>query len=107
MEELVERAFSMLQLSNVKPEQMKVVKGIVECDVFIVLPKGYRKSACFQSLSLVYDQLLSESDLCFITADPSHARHNTLSGESICILAVAATYVRSQLILAYTITMTQ
>jgi len=60
----------MLQLSNVKPEQMKAIKGIIERDIFVVLPTGYRKSACFQSLPLVYDQLLPESDLCFITADP-------------------------------------
>jgi len=40
MEELVKRAFSMLQLSNVKPEQMKAVKRIIEHDVFVVLPAG-------------------------------------------------------------------
>jgi len=74
---------------------LQAVKGIVERDVFVVLPTGYGKSACFQSLPRVYDQLLPESGLCFITADPSHARHSTLRGESICILAVAAMYVRS------------
>jgi len=105
MEELVGKAFNMLQLSNVKPKQMKTVKGIVEHDVFLVLPTGYGKNACFQSLPLVYDQLLSESDLYFITAGPSHARHSTLRGESIYILAVASMYVWSRLILAYEITM--
>jgi len=40
MEELVQRACSMLQLSNVKPEQIKALKKIIEHDVFIVLPAG-------------------------------------------------------------------
>jgi len=68
---------------------MKALKGIVELDVFVVLPADYVENACFQSLPLVYDQLLPENDLCFITADPSHARHSALHGESICTLAVA------------------
>jgi len=39
----------MLQLSNVKSEQMKTAKRIIDHDVFVVLPAGYGKSACFQS----------------------------------------------------------
>jgi len=58
----------MLQLSNVKPEQMKVIKRILERYPFIVLPTGYGKSTCFQSLPLVYDQLLPESDPSLIVA---------------------------------------
>jgi len=86
----------MLQLSNVQSEQLKAVKGIVERDVFVVLPTGYRKRACFQSVPLAYESGTPRILLCYITADPSHARHGTLHGESFCILAVAAMYVRSR-----------
>jgi len=79
----------MLQLSNVKPEQMKAVKGIIEQDVCIVLPTGYGKRACFQSLPLVYDQLLPESDLCFITEHTQWGIHmHSCSCCNVCSLTI-------------------
>ncbi len=44
---------------RVKPGQMKVLKGI---KISVALPTGYGKSACFQSLPLVYDQLLPKCE---------------------------------------------
>jgi len=79
--ELVGRVFNLLQLSNVKPEQMKAVKRIIDHEVFVFLPAGYGKSTCFQSWPLVYESGTPGIRLCFITADPSHTRRGTLRGE--------------------------
>ncbi len=39
---------------------------------FVALPTGYGKSACFQSLSLVYDQLLPKCEPAIIVVVVLH-----------------------------------
>lgn len=51
------RAFQQLGLSTFKDEQLQIVAGILKQDVFVVLPTGFGKSACFQCLPAVFDQL--------------------------------------------------
>jgi len=97
-----------LQLSNAKPEQMKAVKGIVEHDVLIVLPAGYRKSVCFQSLLLVYEsdtpgfvgRYAASSQLIHHTSDVAHSVGNILR---ICRCCNVCSL---RLILAYVVMMT-
>jgi ATP-dependent DNA helicase RecQ len=62
MEELVGEAFRKLRLPTVKPEQMEAVRGILERDVFVVLPTGFGKSACYQCLPLLYNELYPDDD---------------------------------------------
>ncbi len=57
----VVKAFQELGLPSVKPEQLQVVSGILQRDVFAVLPTGFGKSACFQCLPLLFDQLFPDS----------------------------------------------
>lgn len=45
-----------------KPEQLRVVEGILKGDVFAVLPTGFGKSACYQCLPLLYDALSPDAD---------------------------------------------
>ncbi len=61
-ERVLTKVFRDLGLSSVKPEQLQVVAGILKGDVFAVLPTGFGKSACYQCLPLVYDQLFPDSD---------------------------------------------
>ena len=46
-----------LGLSSVKPEQLEVVSAILNSDVFVILLTGFGKSACFQCLPSLFDQL--------------------------------------------------
>jgi len=77
MKELVQRAFSMLQLSNVKLEQMKAFRN-PDCRLL--------KRVLIQSFTLVYKSGTPGILLCFVTADPSHIRHGALHGESFYIV---------------------
>lgn len=52
---VISKAFGDLGLPSVKPEQLEVVAGFLKRDVFVVLPTGFGKSACYQCLPLVYD----------------------------------------------------
>ena len=62
MSEAVEEAFQQLGYSSVKPEQRQAVRGVLNRDVFVILPTGYGKSACYQCLPLLYDKLLPIDD---------------------------------------------
>ncbi len=42
------------------------MKGNFKKRSFVALPTGHGKSACFQSLSLIYDQLLHECEPAII-----------------------------------------
>ena len=57
-QEVIHSVFQQLGFSTVKPEQLQVVTGILERDVFVILPTGFGKSLCFQCLPLLYDRLL-------------------------------------------------
>ena len=57
--QVMKSMFSELLCPCVKPGQMKVLKGI---KISVALPTGYGKRACFQSLPLVYDQLLPKCE---------------------------------------------
>lgn len=59
---MVTEVFQELGFSSIKPEQMEIVMGILERDVFAVLPTGFGKSICFQCLPLVYDRLFPSCD---------------------------------------------
>ncbi len=50
-------AFLRLGIPSVKQEQLEVVLGIIRGDVFVILPTGFGKSACFQCLPFLFDQL--------------------------------------------------
>ncbi len=50
-------AFQGLGFSMVKPEQKQIVEGLLQQDVFVVLPTGFGKSACFQCLPALFDML--------------------------------------------------
>ena len=56
------KAFRELGITTIKPERLQVVAGILQRDVFAVLPTGFGKSLCFQSLPLLYDQLFPAED---------------------------------------------
>jgi len=47
----LDEAFNKLGFSTVKPEQHKAVARIIE-DVFVVLPTGFGKSACYHIFRL-------------------------------------------------------
>ena len=51
----ISNAFAQLGFPSIKPEQLQVVRGILERDVFAVLPTGFGKSACYQCLPFLYD----------------------------------------------------
>ena len=55
------KVFSRMGWSTVKPEQLQVVAGILKGDVFVVLPTGFGKSACYQCLPWLYDEVLPEA----------------------------------------------
>ena len=52
--------------SSVKPEQKEVVEAILKTDVFVILPTGFRKSACYQCLPLLHTKLYPGSDSAII-----------------------------------------
>ena len=56
------KAFRELGIPTIKPEQLQVVAGILQRDVFALLPTGFGKSLCFQCLPLLYDQLFPAED---------------------------------------------
>ena len=56
-EQIIPLVFEELGLASVKEEQFYVVQGILKRDVFVVLPTGFGKSACFQCLPGLYTRL--------------------------------------------------
>ena len=62
MEEAISEAIfdtvSQLGYTAVKPEQLKVITGVLNCsDVFAVLPTGFGKSLCYACLPQTFDKL--------------------------------------------------
>ena len=47
-EQIIPLVFEELGLASVKEEQFYVFQGILKRDIFVVLPTGFGKSACFQ-----------------------------------------------------------
>ena len=62
----ISNAFAQLGFPSIEPEQLQVVRGILERDVFAVLPTGFGKSACYQCLSFLYDQRFPADDPCIV-----------------------------------------
>ena len=44
-------------VSSVKPEQKEVVEAILKTDVFVILPTGFGKSACYKCLPILHKKL--------------------------------------------------
>ncbi len=42
---------------SAKPEQHQIVEAILNRDVFVILPTGYGKSACYQCLPLLHKKM--------------------------------------------------
>ena len=57
LSQTLQEAFEKLGFNSVKPEQQLAVAGIMKGDVFVILPTGFGKSACYQCLPLVYDKI--------------------------------------------------
>ena len=54
-----------------KPEQLEVITGILQRDVFVILPTGFGKSLCFQCLPLLYDKLFpGEANSIIVVVTP-------------------------------------
>ena len=50
LSQTLQEAFEKLGFNSVKPEQQLAVAGIMKADVFVILPTGFGKSACYQCL---------------------------------------------------------
>ena len=63
---------------SVKPEQAEVVKTILKRDVFVILPTGFGKSACYQCLPLLHKKtstrLRSKHCSCCYSAESFNER---------------------------------
>ena len=56
---------------DLKPEQLKVVEMFIKgCDVFAVLPTGYRKSLCYACLPIIFDKLLGSNSSIVLVVTP-------------------------------------
>ena len=58
----LEQVFFQMGWPSVKPEQAEVVKTILKRDVFVILPTGFGKSACYQCLPLLHQKLQPDCD---------------------------------------------
>ena len=58
----ISNVFAQLGFPSIKLEQLQVVRGILQRDVFAVLPTGFGKSVCYQCLPLLYDQRFPADD---------------------------------------------
>ena len=58
----LEQVFFQMGWPSVKPEQAEVVKTILKRDVFVILPTGFGKSACYQCLPLLHKKLQPDCD---------------------------------------------
>ncbi len=64
-----QQAVRQLGYTDLKPEQLQVVAGIVDGrDVFAVLPTGFGKSLCFACLPLVFDLLMPDGEPSIVLA---------------------------------------
>ncbi len=69
VESAATKAVRQLGYTDLKPEQLRVVAGIVDgCDVFAVQPTGFGKSLCFACLPLVFDLLMPDGKPSFVLA---------------------------------------
>ena len=59
---VLEEVFKKLGLNSVKHEQQLAIAGVLKGDVFVVLPTGFGKSACYQCLPLLYDKLYPRNE---------------------------------------------
>ena len=62
---MLSQVFQEMGWSSVKPEQKEVVEAILKTDVFVILPTGFGKSACYQ-LPLLHKKLYPCSDSAII-----------------------------------------
>ena len=63
---MLSQVFQEMGWSSVKPEQKEVVEAILKTDVFVILPTGFGKSACYQCLPLLHKKLYPGSDSAII-----------------------------------------
>ena len=54
---MLSQVFQEMGWSSVKPEQKEVVEAILKTDVFVILPTGFGKSACYQCFPLLHKKL--------------------------------------------------
>ena len=64
---MLSQVFQEMGWSSVKPEQKEVVEAILKTDVFVILPTGYGKSACYQCLPLLHKKLYPGSDSAIVS----------------------------------------
>ena len=54
----ISNAFAQMRFPSIKPEQLQVVRGILQRDLFAVLPTGFGKSACYQCLPCAHTRYI-------------------------------------------------
>ena len=73
MEPEITKVFKQLGCPSVKPEQLKIVVGVLsQRDVFAVLPTGFGKSLCFQCLPFLFDRLFPAKDHSIVSQAMSY-----------------------------------
>ncbi len=59
---------------SAKPEQYQIVEAILNRDVFVILPTGYGKSACYQCLPLLHKKMYpSKAPIIVLVVSPLRA----------------------------------
>ncbi len=70
----ITEVFQEMGWPSAKPEQHQIVEAILNGDVFVILPTGYGKSACYQCLPLLHKKMYpSKAPIIVLVVSPLRA----------------------------------